>query len=76
VLPHTDEAGAMVIAERIRQAMRGQLASPDGSPIAASFGTAAYPDHGTDVDILLSAADQALYAAKSAGRDRTVAFVA
>jgi diguanylate cyclase (GGDEF)-like protein len=73
LLPQTDEAGAVRTAERLRRAMHAQLASPDGRPITASFGVAAHPDAGSDVETLLGAADRALYLAKSLGRDRTVA---
>ena len=49
----------------------------DGSPFktgwiqTASAGFACYPAAGTDTDSLLHAADRALYAAKTNGRDRT-----
>jgi diguanylate cyclase (GGDEF)-like protein len=74
LLPYTDTAGALAIAERLRHAMHVHLASPDGKPITASFGVAAHPHDGSDVEMLLGNADRALYAAKSLGRDRTVAF--
>lgn len=38
--------------------------------VGASIGIAWFPDHGTDMDILLQRADQALYASKRAGRRR------
>jgi len=41
--------------------------------VTASFGVAACPEHGTDRDALLRAADQALYRAKNSGRDQVVA---
>jgi diguanylate cyclase (GGDEF)-like protein len=75
LLPHTDRKGALCIAERIRERMRTEVVSPDGSPLTASFGVAEFPNHGGDVDTLLAAADRALYVAKSGGRDRTVAAV-
>jgi diguanylate cyclase (GGDEF)-like protein len=40
--------------------------------ITASFGVAMFPDHAQDPESLLRAADQALYEAKAAGRDRIV----
>jgi diguanylate cyclase (GGDEF)-like protein len=41
-------------------------------PITASFGAAAYPDHGRTADALFRAADEALYSAKHAGRNQVV----
>lgn len=41
-------------------------------PITASLGVAMFPDHADDPDSLVTAADAALYGAKSAGRDRVV----
>ena len=38
--------------------------------IAASFGVAVYPQHGTNIADFVKAADRALYAAKETGRDR------
>lgn len=40
--------------------------------ITASFGAAAYPDHGRTPEALIRAADEALYNAKRAGRNRVV----
>lgn len=41
-------------------------------PITISSGIAAYPEHGASGDILLQAADAALYQAKADGRNRVV----
>ncbi len=38
------------------------------TPVSASIGIAVYPDAGTNLAQLLEKADQALYAAKHAGR--------
>ncbi len=43
-------------------------------PLTVSIGVTTFPDDGDSVDELLRAGDQALYAAKRLGRDRTVLF--
>lgn len=65
---------AKAIAERLRTAVvHGDFAPPGSGPlpITVSIGLAALPCDG-DVDATLAQADQALYAAKAAGRNRTV----
>jgi diguanylate cyclase (GGDEF)-like protein/PAS domain S-box-containing protein len=77
ILPDTDEAGAMAIAERLRQAVFEAAIPHEGSEagvVTISLGIAAYPPHQkvrTCEDLLIRA-DQALYAAKHAGRNQTV----
>jgi diguanylate cyclase (GGDEF)-like protein len=66
--PDTDEHGAYVLAERLRQEIE-QFAAGD---LTASFGIVTFPIHGQTGDALLQAADQALYAAKRLGRNRAV----
>jgi len=77
LLPETDLAGSLTAARRIGEAVRDVAfavhARPGGSsgwiPITVSIGVAVYPRHGLTAIDLLDAADQALYAAKDAGRD-------
>ena len=72
VLPGTDADGAAHVAERIRRALESQLMlSVEGEPISvtSSFGIAAFPD-APSVQALLRAADEALYEAKRAGKNR------
>ena len=71
ILPDTDDHGAFVIAERLRCALREEFLG-DAVPITISFGVASYPEHGETAAALLRAADEALYAAKGSGRNRTV----
>jgi diguanylate cyclase (GGDEF)-like protein/PAS domain S-box-containing protein len=42
--------------------------------LGLSVGVAIYPEHGDSVDALLQAADQAMYEAKAAGKDRVALF--
>lgn len=78
LMPNTELAGAMAVAERIRQAIE-QLQTPHrGSPfgvLTISAGVAAIaPRRGEHVSgMLVEAADKALYAAKAGGRNQVVA---
>jgi diguanylate cyclase (GGDEF)-like protein len=78
LLPETDAAGGVVVAERLGEAVRrtpvlaasAQSDRPARIPMTVSIGIAVYPDHGTTGPSVLEAADNALYAAKTGGRDR------
>ncbi len=73
VLPETDLGGAQVVAERVCHAVRDvAFADGDEEPLAitVSAGIAAFPAHGATADVLVRSADEALYAAKRAGRDQ------
>jgi diguanylate cyclase (GGDEF)-like protein len=72
VLPGTDSAGGAQLSERIRQTLeRRRIPVEDGDPISitASFGVASFLRAGSR-ERLLAAADEALYRAKRAGRNR------
>jgi diguanylate cyclase (GGDEF)-like protein len=69
VLPYTNRPGAQAMAERIRGTIRAEFADR-GVALTASFGIAVFPDDGDTQDLLMRAADAALYAAKELGRDR------
>ena len=72
ILPRTGPEGAMSAAERLRTATTERLAAlvPGGLTVSIGIATAA---HGVlDARALMSAADRGLYAAKAAGRDRSV----
>jgi diguanylate cyclase (GGDEF)-like protein/putative nucleotidyltransferase with HDIG domain len=73
ILPDTDGEGGYLASERLRSAVERAFEGED-VPLTMSFGLATFPDHGTTSEALLGAADQALYAAKELGRNRTVVF--
>ena len=73
ILPDTDQGGALLVAERLRCALLDEFAE-DAVPITISFGIASFRAHGETAASLLRAADDALYAAKESGRNRSVAF--
>lgn len=72
VLPGRGERGCLELAEEIRQAVRSHPFAVDGLPrqVRISLGVAVYPQHAKDAADLVKKADQALYAAKAAGKDR------
>jgi diguanylate cyclase (GGDEF)-like protein len=73
LLPETDLAGALVIAERARAAVeRASHDTESGAlSVTASFGVSSVPAAGIGTPAqLLEAADQALYRAKQGGRNR------
>jgi diguanylate cyclase (GGDEF)-like protein len=59
-------------AERFRQAVES-FEGPEALP-AVSVGVASFPAHGEEKDALLAHADEALYAAKRAGRNRVAIY--
>jgi diguanylate cyclase (GGDEF)-like protein len=73
VLPDTPLEVALRRAEEWRLAMRLIAPVAEGRPTTISVGVAASPDHGTTGDDLIRAADEAMYRAKSKGRDQVVA---
>jgi diguanylate cyclase (GGDEF)-like protein len=70
VLPDTDRAGAVAVAEKFRVAIAAIEVTGVSRPITASFGVAAVPEDATEPTLLLRAADRALYLAKANGRNR------
>lgn len=71
VLPTADADIALQYTERIRHRLPRLLADASLPPFTASFGVADQR-HGAELDVLIRAADEALYAAKGAGRDRAM----
>lgn len=65
--------GALERAETLRRAVEAEIRRPDGDPVTVSIGVASSLADGTTLNMLLSAADARLYAAKNAGRNRVMA---
>ena len=73
LLPETPIGGARMLAERIREAFEVTRVDTDDGPVnfTASFGVDALrPALDTGIDAVIKRADDALYRAKAAGRNR------
>jgi len=77
LLPETDSAGAMVAAERLRNRISETdfLPVPGDKPVrlTVSIGISEYHEDCT-LDDLVRFADLAMYAAKNAGRNRSISY--
>jgi diguanylate cyclase (GGDEF)-like protein len=79
ILPETEAAAAMIIAERLRAAVERQSFDIDGGKtvgITVSIGVATYPQPVDTMEQLVKAADTAMYAAKQGGRNRVERYPA
>jgi diguanylate cyclase (GGDEF)-like protein len=73
LLPNSDARGAYIYAERLRAEVRHTYGDTPFD-LTVSIGIASYPSHGETMEELLRCADEALYAAKRLGRDRSVVY--
>jgi diguanylate cyclase (GGDEF)-like protein len=71
LLPATDAEGGLEAAERLRLSV-AHTVGDDGAPLTISFGVAQVTHDDETPPSLMLAADTALYAAKAAGRNRSV----
>ncbi|HYP48945.1 MAG TPA: GGDEF domain-containing protein [Thermoleophilaceae bacterium] len=69
--PDSDDEAALRAAERVRTRVEEAFAG-SAVELTMSFGVALFPGDGRSADQLLRSADDALYAAKAAGRNRTL----
>jgi len=79
LLPECPFDAALRRAERMREEVaKLELRYGDKplGPVTVSLGVAVFPDHTKESEELLRCADEALYAAKQAGRNRVVAYSA
>jgi diguanylate cyclase (GGDEF)-like protein len=74
IMPHTEKGFASGVAERLRHAFEvARLLEHDRERrVTVSIGVASFPEDASDMDTLIEAADNALYRAKGAGRNRVV----
>jgi diguanylate cyclase (GGDEF)-like protein len=73
ILPGSSAEGTYKRAEYLREEVKNMKVHFHDQllpPITLSIGIATYPDHGTELNELIQAADMALYEAKEQGRDR------
>lgn len=69
ILPQCDRENAMVVAERLREAI-ASTPVPRVGQVTASIGVATYPTGAKNKEELVEMADRAMYLAKAAGRNR------
>jgi diguanylate cyclase (GGDEF)-like protein len=76
VCEQTDEAGALLLAERIRQELEATTFHTHSGPlqVTCSLGVATFPQVGPDWEALFKATDEALYVSKKAGRNRVTGW--
>ena len=75
LLPETTREQAKQIAERLRKAVKSHTTQAEGASVSITI-SSGVSEYGPDLaghGELIALADKALYAAKSGGRDRTVA---
>jgi diguanylate cyclase (GGDEF)-like protein len=71
ILPDTPMAGAKIIAERIRLAVK-ETSELWRFPVTVSIGVASYPMHGDNLNTLIDKAEYANKRAKDLGKDQVV----
>jgi diguanylate cyclase (GGDEF)-like protein/PAS domain S-box-containing protein len=76
LLPGTALEVACERTERLREALdvTSVVFGTSTIHVTASFGVAAFPQHGQTRDVLIAAADRALYAAKDCGRNQIKSY--
>jgi len=72
ILAETDQQGAIVVAERIRERMAGHIFKPREGvelKLTCCVGIATYPDNATNKETLIHLADKAMYRGKETTRN-------
>lgn len=71
LLPDTEPWQALHVAERIRHRIENRITLPDCAPVTISIGLSALSPQTASLELLIRDADQSMYDAKQAGRNRT-----
>ena len=76
LLPETPCTGATAVANKILTAIQESPLNVRGKnvPVTASIGVACHPEHGGSVEVIKEKADKAMYASKSAGKNRVTVY--
>lgn len=78
LLPDTDLPGALVLAEQLRQSVAQSVCHWQGQAIAVTISIGVFAGHldeGDSWDMLVDAADRAMYLAKQNGRNRVEVLI-
>jgi diguanylate cyclase (GGDEF)-like protein len=70
VLSQTDAEHALTVAEKLRKVVENWQFPGVPRTVTISAGTATFPEHGSERDQLVKAADSGMYMAKQCGRNR------
>lgn len=71
ILPNTSGEGGRIVGERFRLSIK-EASLNWMFPITITTGVATYPEHGSDVDSMVDAAEKALKKGKDQGKDQVV----
>lgn len=72
LLPETTLPQAQAQLQRLMAELQANFARMPGAPVTASYGVAVFADADVTVDAVLQRADELMYRAKRAGKDRAV----
>lgn len=72
ILPNTNKTESKMVAEKIREKIEEAVLISEEHPLTVSLGISVYPQHGQFMEELIERADQALYAAKQGGKNKSV----
>jgi len=67
--PEQETDAAALLGERLHNAVSEEVSIPADPPVGLSIGVVSCPQHGTDAEALIDAADRAMYRAKAAGEN-------